>query len=795
MSYGEVFSSINDKLENLSNIIDEIKSALYDIYVDTEEDEFMAVINNLYNKGSEEDPKDFLGANFKAFPTSTGLIGINEKIEYYGELKLAIFNTLRALGVDIANDAGFSNYASLIRSFEVPENKYLPVSDVITEGVTTTTTRLLLAAEEGYSYLYLNTKYIPKYGDSYEDLLDAGFVRFYGDEEVYVDRNNRYLVIIKAKGETTEEVIDVDGEEETIYNTIYTPVGATYLKAELRDPEPVESVEIQSEPSTTVANAISISYDNIFIADYYVYYKKYENDVFLEGDIVEHPELLDRWDKSSDIVVSSNDELIFIFTDTEFNVLATGRVIPTPSHLANELDAYCSAGSEFLKTVINFNQPLGINNLYVYKFDKHAPLYDVELTNYTRYNVGDQISALSGQYLTVFEIDVYAKVKKFKVLQAVINSPALDTITVESTEGTKFNETILTLSRGKLNPTNKFFIMPATNSNYPVYGQSIPVEAVEWNGTDSVFYKNGTRIMVIETSSANIIVAVGLATVSSLLPYLETLKLTSVKGTAPGYTLVYVNDNTLGVGNSYYYKHGNIPAVYDMSVDTTWTAWYGEELYGFKDKEEITIIEASSDRLCKKIGVGTVTIKGLELIVFTMYSRKAPEYFYTTIAVNNVKASENHYVYKFQNELPTIYEDVSDWTAWNGIDNIYCKDETTLCVVEAGPDNKALKAGLVDVRYEIKIDLGVLTVTASCGEPGVSTILSIEEEKSEGYIYLYKLTADLPEYHQNLEDWDEWDGEEPIVCNNADYIVVAECTIDKYAVKAGRCIAVTEESE
>ena len=202
MSYGEVFSSINDKLENLSNIIDEIKSALYDIYVDTEEDEFMAVINNLYNKGSEEDPKDFLGANFKAFPTSTGLIGINEKIEYYGELKLAIFNTLRALGVDIANDAGFSNYASLIRSFEVPENKYLPVSDVITEGVTTTTTRLLLAAEEGYSYLYLNTKYIPKYGDSYEDLLDAGFVRFYGDEEVYVDRNNRYLVIIKAKGET-----------------------------------------------------------------------------------------------------------------------------------------------------------------------------------------------------------------------------------------------------------------------------------------------------------------------------------------------------------------------------------------------------------------------------------------------------------------------------------------------------------------------------------------------------------------------------------------------------------------
>ena len=71
----------------------------------------------------------------------------------------------------------------------------------------------------------------------------------------------------------------------------------------------------------------------------------------------------------------------------------------------------------------------------------------------------------------------------------------------------------------------------------------------------------------------------------------------------------------------------------------------------------------------------------------------------TKVTVTPAKAKANHYVYKTDTAItmPSKYDDVSTWNAWDAVSDITATTGNKIAIVEANKYGKAIKGGQTTV--------------------------------------------------------------------------------------------------
>lgn len=90
----------------------------------------------------------------------------------------------------------------------------------------------------------------------------------------------------------------------------------------------------------------------------------------------------------------------------------------------------------------------------------------------------------------------------------------------------------------------------------------------------------------------------------------------------------------------------------------------------------------------------TINIEVKEIEQLTLTATNGSATAKTKITVSPTLGSGNHYRYLLNGELmPAKGEDLSDWTEWNGTDEISAQNGADLLVAECDTNNKAVKCG------------------------------------------------------------------------------------------------------
>ena len=183
---------------------------------------------------------------------------------------------------------------------------------------------------------------------------------------------------------------------------------------------------------------------------------------------------------------------------------------------------------------------------------------------------------------------------------------------------------------------------------------------------------------------------------------------------------------------------------------------------------------------------------GSESIILSAEDGSADGKFIITI--NEELEEGNSYFYKFTDKYPQPGEDVSDWDAWDGSEEFTAENGTSICIVEADEEGKAIKAGMVVVVDETD-DLDTLTVTSVAGTKVGFTKITVSPEIGEGNSYHYKETDAVPEVGSSILEWTAWNGTDEIQATNGATLAVVEATAEGNAVAGGTVTVVAKQEE
>ena len=183
---------------------------------------------------------------------------------------------------------------------------------------------------------------------------------------------------------------------------------------------------------------------------------------------------------------------------------------------------------------------------------------------------------------------------------------------------------------------------------------------------------------------------------------------------------------------------------------------------------------------------------GSESIILSAEDGSADGKF--VITINEELEEGNSYVYKFTDKYPQPGEDVSDWDAWDGSEEFTAESGTSICIVEADAEGKAVKAGMVVVVDETD-DLDTLTVTSVAGTKVGFTKITVSPEIGEGNSYHYKETDAVPEVGSSILEWTAWNGTDELEIATGTSICVVEADAEGNAVAAGITTVTAKEEE
>lgn len=183
---------------------------------------------------------------------------------------------------------------------------------------------------------------------------------------------------------------------------------------------------------------------------------------------------------------------------------------------------------------------------------------------------------------------------------------------------------------------------------------------------------------------------------------------------------------------------------------------------------------------------------GSESIILSAEDGSADGKFIITI--NEELEEGNSYVYKFTDKYPQPGEDVSDWDVWDGSEEFTAENGTSICIVEADEEGKAVKAGMVVVVDETD-DLDTLTVTSVAGTEAGFTKITVKPEIEEGNSYYYKETDAVPEVGSSVLEWTKWNGTDELEIATGTSICVVEADAEGNAVAAGIATVTAKEEE
>ena len=183
---------------------------------------------------------------------------------------------------------------------------------------------------------------------------------------------------------------------------------------------------------------------------------------------------------------------------------------------------------------------------------------------------------------------------------------------------------------------------------------------------------------------------------------------------------------------------------------------------------------------------------GSESIILSAEDGSADGKF--VITINEELEEGNSYVYKFTDKYPQPGEDVSDWDAWDGSEEFTAENGTSICIVEADEEGKAVKAGMVVVIDETD-DLDTLIVTSVAGTKVGFTKITVSPEIGEGNSYHYKETDAVPEVGSSILEWTAWNGTDELEIATGTSICVVEADAEGNAVAAGITTVTAKEEE
>ena len=183
---------------------------------------------------------------------------------------------------------------------------------------------------------------------------------------------------------------------------------------------------------------------------------------------------------------------------------------------------------------------------------------------------------------------------------------------------------------------------------------------------------------------------------------------------------------------------------------------------------------------------------GSESIILSAEDGSADGKF--VITINEELEEGNSYFYKFTDKYPQPGEDVSDWDVWDGSEEFTAENGTSICIVEADEEGKAVKAGMVVVVDETD-DLDTLTVTSVAGTKVGFTKITVTPEIGEGNSYHYKEIDTVPEVGSSVLEWTKWNGTDELEIATGTSICVVEADAEGNAVAAGITTVTAKEEE
>ena len=758
------FNPMITKLQSTADIKQAIKTAIEakSIMITCS---FREYANLIYNIGKET-VVDFVQGDPATTSTVASIDAIKEKVKVLEDTKIWIENSIRARGIN-TDELSFSQFATSIEGISADTAQIPVLSMIATETESFTNTEITIDGNlgENEKYFYKITNMIPLESE----ILDETWTEF----ETSVETENEAFICIA--------LTDLDK----------TVIKVGLIQAVVRQRGAAGTLSVESTEGVAY-NTTNITVTPSLVEGRSYFYKLYADETFLEEELVELEEYT-AWDGTSPITLS-NELTLLLIEVKDGKVYNAGVFNPVVKQLPDwYVNLYISSNPANMigYTYLSVSSPLLEGDSYYYKkgikFDSDLDLENFDPTGYEEWDGTSSVEIENG--INIFLVEVSAENKVLKGGTTIISSmlKTIDYLTITSTAGEKPNGSILTITP-ELEEGHKYLYKESTEYTYPAYDTVVNVEDYTgYSNTTEMIIANGTRILLLEVSADNKIKKAGYVTINSKKPYIETLIIESSVGDVTGYTKLSITPE-LDYGNRYVYIKGSTLVKYGQSV-ITMNRWDGaSDIGGFEDGDVITVVECTNAYEARKAGITSVKVKGVELATLTIYSRRGELGGHTIISVSEMIGEGNKYKYSFTNEVPKLYQDLSSWTDWDGLEEISSDDGVSICIAEVNSENKAVGAGITTVRAKAPDpEIEILTVTLSDSSKVGYKNISVLPELTDGYKYKYMIgdTGDLPKYGTDLSSWTDWDGISAISIGTSGYICIAECTIDNFVRKAG----------
>ena len=545
---------------------------------------------------------------------------------------------------------------------------------------------------EGNSYHYKETDAVPEVGSS---ILE--WTAWNGTDELEI-----------ATG-TSICVVEADAEGNAVAAGITT---VTAKEEEVPEPE-LGTLTLHSEEGTEVGyTKITVTEAKQEETNQY-FYKEDGTIPDVGGSVLEWT----AWNGTDEIQATNGATLAVVEATAEGNAVAGGTVTvvakqeevePEPELIL--LNVSSAEGTNVGFTVITVNDnTLEGDNKYVYSATETLPTYNQDLSTWTAWNGTDEIEAATGTKICVAEVTSANLAVKAGVVTVTAKEeeiePQLGSLTVTCAEGQQVGYTKITVEP-TLTVGNKYYTKENGELPSTWHQDMTSGDWTEWNGTDEVQATDATPITVVETTAEGLAEKAGTGTTDvkpEPEPELGTLTLSAQDGTLMYSTKITVTEPKVEETDQYFYKAQEEKPVYGESV-LEWTSWDGTSDIVVDHGTTLCIVEATQEGTA--VAAGTV-VADCRQNLSVVSEPSDTTVGNTKITITPEKTGDNVYFWKLAEQeeqvtLPNRGESVSDWTSWDGSEELAISNGSVAMFAEASAEGVVYAAGHAVIQSKVE---------------------------------------------------------------------------------------------
>ena len=439
----------------------------------------------------------------------------------------------------------------------------------------------------------------------------------------------------------------------------------------------------------------------------------------------------------------------------------------------------------------------GTTGSLYYSFQKQQDIYyktqTMDLSKYIA--LTNDSDVLCGEYTTMYLIEVNSSNRILSAATVPLNvkRDCPSTVLISTAGYGTYQATIITMS-SKKDTDNKYVYV---NRAYtPYYDEDVSgLENLEsWDGVSMLYLKNASILTVIEVTQDNHARKYGTGVVTSYIPQLIAISMTSTATANFLETKLTISTDKVSDTNKRYYccsKDDIIAPIYGDMINTKMYTKFTKSTITLKNIDTgyyIRVLETTSDGMIIATGYIIANCKYGYLETIVAKSEWGATKGYTKLTITPAIEENNHYMIDHGN-IPVHFNDyLKDiFVAWDGTSEIYGYNNEELCtLVETDSEWRARKMCVVKMTPR-PLELYDISVYSRRGNTTGYTIIQVVPAKEDGNEYRYKIDikAVNVSLDQDLSDWPTWDGSSEILAEDGKAITVVECNNQHLARKAG----------